>query len=70
MIQIIEQGKIDKQIATCPSCGTVFTFWQEDINEEFSFNEIFTSYASRPHFVKCPLCHMHIHEWKKYNDEQ
>lgn len=69
IIEIIEKGKIDKKIARCPSCGTVCVFWKEDIKEEYSFHEIFTSTSLRPNFVKCHLCNHHVVNWNNFTEK-
>lgn len=47
MIRIITRGRLKRYRTTCPSCGTVFTYEEVDIE---------TSTILWRSFVECPLC--------------
>lgn len=68
MIKIIKQGTIEKKIATCPECGCVFSFWKEDIQEEFNKNINVYYSPLLQEYVKCPCCNNHVTDWREMKE--
>lgn len=55
MIEIIKRGT--KNITTCKQCGCKFSYESEDIQQKFSFVDIYKQYKD---YVICPQCNEEV----------
>ncbi len=52
----------NKNIAKCHNCSTLWTFSDDDVEENILHDGFFGDY--KEHFIKCPKCKNHIELYK------
>lgn len=70
MIKVLKHGKVDKLIATCPSCGCVFSFQEMDKKEVVVTHRSDFSPARYEKVVDCPDCGMKVRNWRRMEESE